>query len=112
MVDFEQVNDSFEGGWNLNFFSCSKTYFDIAWKASRVQILLRSFEYLILEKLSNMTPKESDKELSETLGVSETAVCRCSSKYMFLNFFGIFSETHLCWNLFLIKFKPSGLQLY
>ena len=56
----EQLNDSFEGGSNPKFLSCSKNYFNIVWKASRVQMLLRSLEFVILEKLPNMTPKKSD----------------------------------------------------
>ena len=36
----------------------------------------------------------------------------CSVKEGFLKIFKSFTEKRLCWNLFLIRFRPLGLQLY
>ena len=42
----------------------------------------------------------------------EAAVFKCSSKYVFLNFFSKFTGKHPCWSLFLMKlqgFRPATL---
>ena len=36
---------------------------------------------------------------------------KCSMKKLFLKL-GIFTGKHLCWSLFLIKFRVEGLKLY
>ena len=43
---------------------------------------------------------------------SRSSYRRCSIKEAVFEKFPIFTGKHLCWNLFLIKLQPSGLQLY